>query len=570
MFGCINKKSKLPHVLYKSLAMNKLSPVKVFFLLLFFVMCSGLVLTAQNLARPKLVVGIVVDQMRWDYLYRYYDNYKPSGGFKRIMGEGFTCDNTMIPYTPTITAVGHTCVYTGSVPAITGITGNDWYDNLLDKDFYCTEDDSVTSLGATAAAGQMSPKNMLVTSICDELRLATNFNSKVIGIAIKDRGAILPAGHSANAAYWYEPASGNFISSTYYMQELPAWVQAFNKKRMTDTLYQKDWDLYLPKEAYTKTGMPDDVPFEYKPFGADQRAFPYKLKQFTGKDWGKINVTPYGNTLTVAMAQAAIEGENLGKNSNTDFLTVSFSSTDYIGHSFGPDSWEQMDDFARLDALLGDFLNYLDVKVGKGEYTVFLTADHGAAHVPLFSKAKKLPGGSFNDAAIFNEMNGKLDTLFGKKDIIAGIYNYQVVLNLPLIDSTKLPENDIVKWVMGYLEKKDAISRVIDLRNLSSTTLNSRQKEMISNGYYPQRCGEIQFILKPGYVEGIGVGTSHGLWNPYDAHIPLLWYGWGIKHGVLNRETYMTDIAPTVAALLHIQMPSGSIGKVIEEVINKN
>lgn len=292
---------------------NKLSVARTFTLLFFS--CFTLVskVESQTLARPKLVVGIVVDQMRWDYIYRFYDIYKPNGGFKRILGEGFTCDNTMIPYTPTITAVGHTCIYTGSVPAITGITGNDWYDNRLDESFYCTQDDSVQTVGSASAAGKMSPKNLLTTTVGDELRLSTGFNSKVIGIAIKDRGAILPAGHSANAAYWYDPASGNFVSSTYYMQDLPGWVKSFNSRRLVDTLYQSDWDYFLPKEAYAKTGIPDDVPFEYKPFGADQRSMPYKLKQYTGKDFSKISFTPFGNTLTLQMAEAAISGENLGK-----------------------------------------------------------------------------------------------------------------------------------------------------------------------------------------------------------------------------------------------------------------
>src|SRR3954464_9099697 len=201
-----------------------------------------------NLSRPKLVVGIVIDQMRWDYLYRYYNIYKTDGGFKRFLSAGFTCENTLIPYTPTVTAAGHTCIYTGSVPAIDGIVGNEWYDKELKKEIYCANDDSVQTVGSkTVDAGQMSPKNMLVTTITDELRLGTNFKSKVIGVAIKDRGAILPAGHSANAAYWYDSQTGNFITSTYYMNELPAWVQNFNKRKIVDTLYKLNWDLSLSK-----------------------------------------------------------------------------------------------------------------------------------------------------------------------------------------------------------------------------------------------------------------------------------------------------------------------------------
>ena len=523
--------------------------------------------TTSSLARPKLVVGIVIDQMRWDYLYRYNNIFKADGGFKRFLNNGFTCENTFIPYTPTVTAVGHTSIYTGSVPAIDGITGNNWWDNNENKAHYCTDDDTAKTIGSTTDAGKMSPKNMIVTTVGDELRLATNFKSKVIGVAIKDRGAILPAGHAANAAYWYDYKTGDFITSSYYMNQLPAWVQNFNSRKIVDSLYKLNWNISLAKEVYPNYATEDKAPYENKPLGADQLSFPYDLSKFVGKDYGKIASTPYGNTLTLAMAEAAVTAENLGKNNTTDFLTVSFSSPDYIGHSFGPNSWEQLDDYARLDIELGKLFSFLDASVGKGQYTVFLTADHGVAHIPKFSAANKLPGGSFDDAAIIDSMNTKLNAAFGKDNIVNGIYNYQVVLNNPKIDSAKLDKEAITNWIISYLEKQEPIARVFQLSKLMETTLNSKEKDMMVNGYYPSRCGDIQIVLKPGYVEGNGNGTSHGLWNPYDSHIPLLWYGWGIKHGATNRETYMTDIAATVSALLHIQMPSGCVGHVIEEVM---
>ncbi len=544
------------------------------FALSFFILCSVVgqkptVVTQKTdgVSRPKLVVGIVVDQMRWDYLYRYNNLYKPNGGFKRFLNEGFTCENTFIPYTPTITAAGHTCVYTGSVPSIHGIVGNDWRDKLTNKTVYCTEDKTAKTVGSNTAAGEMSPRNMLTTTIGDELRLATNFQSKVIGIAIKDRGAILPAGHAANAAYWYDSKTGDFISSSYYMDELPVWVKNFNDRKLVDSLYGLNWNLALPKETYLKYSTEDIKPYENKPFGNDQPGFPYTLENFKGKDYGKISSTPYGNTLTAAMAEATVLAENLGKTSATDFLAVSFSSPDYIGHAFGPNSWEQMDDFVRLDETLGNFFSFLDANVGKGEYTVFLTADHGAAHSPGFSEEHLLPGGAFPTGNLIKEMNAQLNVKFGKDNIITGMGNYQVHLNNPLIDSADLDREGITRWIINYLQKQDAISRVFDLNNLMLTPLNSKVKEMVVNGYYPTRGGDIQMILKPGYVGGSGMGTSHGLWNPYDSHIPLLWYGWGIKQGKTNRETYMTDISATLAALLRIQMPSGCVGDVIGEVI---
>ncbi len=546
--------------------MNKLLrsfPV-IFIAITFFVQTAP----AQTIARPKLVVGIVIDQMRWDYLYRYADLYKPDGGFKRLLNNGFTCENTFVPYTPTVTAVGHTCIYTGSVPAIHGITGNNWYDNIEHKTVYCTDDSSVQTVGSTTTtAGKMSPRRMLTTTVGDELKLSTNFKSKVIGIAIKDRGAILPAGHAATAAYWYDYQTGNFITSTYYTNALPQWVQDFNKRKIVDSLYQLNWQLALRKDVYLNYSRADDEPYEKKPFGNDQTAFPYTLSKYAGKDYSIIASTPQGNTLTVAMAEAAVSAEHLGKNTVTDFLAVSFSSPDYIGHAFGPNSFEMMDDYVRLDMELGKFFSFLDSTVGKGQYTVFLTADHGVAHIPNFSIANNLPGGSFDDLKITGEMNAGLKTNFGKDNIVIGILNCQVVFNNDLITANNLDKESITKWVVTYLQKQESVAQVFKISDLMMFPLNERQKEMFVNGYYPSRSGEIQIIVKPGYVEGNGTGTSHGLWNPYDSHIPLLWYGWGIKYGSTNREIYMTDIAATVSALLHIQMPSGCIGKVIEEVM---
>ncbi len=520
-----------------------------------------------GISRPKLVVGIVIDQMRPDYLYRFYNLFKQDGGFKRLMNEGFTCENTFVPYTPTVTAAGHTCVYTGSVPAIHGMVGNEWYDRLLNKTVYCTDDDSASSVGSTDDAGKMSPRNMFTTTVGDELKLATNFKSKVIGIAIKDRGAILPAGHAADAAFWYDPKNGNFISSSYYMQSLPKWAQDFNKKKLADSLYKLNWNTILPAATYLQYSAPDDEPYENKPFGTGKAAFPYDLSKYIGTDYSKIASTPYGNTLTAAIAEAAVAGEGLGKGSTTDFLAVSFSSPDYIGHAFGPDSWEQLDDYVRLDKVLGDFFNFLDAQVGKGNYTLFLTADHAVAHVPNFSVAHKLPGGAYPGSGIVSKLKAILKTKYGIEGLIQAEENSQLYLSQRLIDSAGIDRQQLNRVIINFLLQQDGIVNAFALSDLMTIPLNSKQRDMFANGYLPMRSGDIQLVLKPGYVSGSGNGTSHGLWNPYDAHIPLLWYGWGVVKGKSRREVYMTDIAATVSALLHIQMPSGCVGKVIDEAL---
>ncbi|MGB3005203.1 MAG: alkaline phosphatase PafA [Chitinophagaceae bacterium] len=538
--------------------------MKKFILAIMAVISTFAIYSQQTFSRPKLVVGLVVDQMRWDYLYRYYDRYTENGGIKRMLNQGFNCENTMIPYAPTITACGHSSIYTGTVPAINGITGNFWWDREQMKSVYCTEDKTVNTVGSNSALGKQSPRNMLVTTICDELRLATNFKSKVIGVAIKDRGGILPAGHSANGAYWYDNTNGNWITSTYYMNELPKWVIDFNNQKKVDQYYQQGWNLLYPENSYTQSTA-DEKSYEAKPFG---KKFPYDMKSYIGKDYGKISSSPMGNSLTADFARAAISGEQLGADNNTDFLAVSFSSPDYIGHSFGPNSVEEEDNFLRFDKEIGSFLDFLDSKVGKNQYVVFLSADHGVAHIPEFMQENKLPGGRVMMTDVTKQLNKSLTDVFKINNIIVSDENYQIHLNHPALDSAKAGKKEIIDWIVDYLSAEPGIASVFPLEDLNRIPLPETIRTMLNNGYYKKRNGDIQVILKPGYIDAwSNNGTTHGLWNPYDSHIPLLFYGWGIKQGKTNRETYMTDIAPTIAALLRIQMPSGSTGKVIQEVL---
>ncbi len=522
--------------------------------------------TAQNIQRPKLVIGIVVDQMRWDFLYRYYERYAENGGFKKFLNQGFSCENAFIPYAPTVTACGHASIYTGSVPAINGMTGNVWWDNQLNRNVYCTEDSSVKTVGSNTSLGLQSPRNLLTTTICDELRLATNFKSKVVGIAIKDRGSILPAGHSANAAYWYDSKTGDWITSSYYMTDLPSWLKNFNAQKLVDKYYKEGWSTLYPLNSYTQSTA-DEKSYELRALGSDAKGFPYNLSRFAG-NYGIIASTPFGNKLTTELAKAAVINEELGADGVTDFLTVSFSSPDYVGHSFGPNSVETEDIYLRLDKELGEFFNFLDGKVGKGQYLIFLSADHGVAHVPAFSKEHNIPAGNIDMQKLFTDLNASLKAKFGKGELVVDVVNYQVFLNLPLIESSSLKINEIQEWIIDYLTKQKGIVRAFKTSDIPSTTLNARVKEMLANGYYPNRSGQIQMIIQPQWIEGfMNGGTTHGVSNTYDAHIPLLWYGWNIKAGKTNREVYMSDIAATLAALLHIQMPSGSIGNVIHEVI---
>lgn len=518
--------------------------------------------------RPKLVVGLVVDQMRWDYLYRYYDRYT-QGGFKRLVNEGFSAENTFIPYTPTYTACGHSSIYTGSVPAINGIVGNNWYDPVLKRSVYCTEDTSVATVGSNTKAGIMSPKNMLGSTITDELRLATNFQGKVIGLSLKDRGSILPAGHSATGAYWYDGETGDWITSTYYMKELPSWVSGYNKLKMTDQFYQKDWNTLYPINTYTLSTA-DNKPYEGKIKGAQAPVFPHELKSFTGKDYDLIRSTPHGNTMTLDLAKIAIKAEELGKDNITDFLAVSCSSTDYVGHQYGPNSIEAEDTYLRLDRDLETFFKYLDETVGKGEYLLFISADHGAAHAPGFMAENRIPAGTISNKTVVSGLNAYLETQFKVKNIVLTAMNNQIIYNHQNGEFKKLDFTTVKASTITYLRSLEGFADAVDLARLSESTLPALQKEMITNGYNAQRSGDVYFILKPHWFDGGSTGTTHGSWGPYDSHIPLVFMGWNVKPGKTNQTYHMTDIAATLAAMLHIQMPSGSVGRAITELTHQH
>ncbi|WP_316830223.1 alkaline phosphatase PafA [Pedobacter aquatilis] len=516
-----------------------------------------------EVARPKLVVGLVVDQMRWDYLYRYYNRYS-SGGFKRLINEGFSVENTLIPYTPTYTAVGHTTIYTGSVPAVHGIIGNDWYNSETKKNVYCTEDSTVVTVGSTPSSeGNMSPKNLLATTITDELRLATNFRGKVIGISLKDRGSILPAGHAANAAYWYQGSTGNWITSSYYMKEVPTWIADYNKLKLANKFYAKNWETLYPINTYVNSTS-DEKAYEGK-----TSTFPHQLTQNIDKNFDAIRSTPYGNTITLDLAKLAILSEDLGQDNITDFLAVSCSATDYVGHGYGPNSIEAEDTYLRLDKDFEEFFNYLDKKVGKGNYTLFLSADHGVAHVPGFMQENKLPAGTVSDRDIVFKLNSFLNEKFKVNNVVLKSMNNQIIFDHDKTDNGTVSFDVIKAASIEFLKRLDGFANVVDISRISMATLPEVQKKMVTNGYNARRSGDLYYILDPNWFNGGSTGTTHGNWNPYDAHIPLVFMGWGIKPGASNKTHYMTDIAPTIAALLHIQMPSGCVGEPITEITNK-
>lgn len=516
---------------------------------------------------PKLVVGIVVDQMRYDYLTRFWDHYG-QGGFKRMVNEGFNCKNHHFNYAPTSTGPGHTSVYTGASPSSHGVIGNNWYDKVADEVVYCAGDDSYKSVGTESDAGQMSPHRMLTTTITDELRLHTQMRGKTIAIALKDRGAVLPGGHTANGAYWFEgKTDGLWITSSYYMNELPKWVNDFNAAKSVNK-YKKPWNTLKPINTYSESLM-DNNAYEGLFKGETAPTFPHdlnKLWQENGQ-YELLKATPYGNNITTDFALAAVEGENLGTDMITDFLAISYSSTDYVGHMFGVDSKEVQDTYLQLDKDLERLFSSLDKKVGMGEYTVFLSADHGAVPVPSYLRDKKLPAAYFDGKVMQEKLDEFVKFTYGTTDLIKNISNYQIFLDHDVIKNLDMDVKEVQENLATEILTYKDIDRVYTGNQMWQHNYTEGIPYILQNGYNQKRSGDVLIVLRPDVMSYSITGSSHGSPQIYDTHTPLLFFGKGIKRGSTVNRTEIPDIAPTIAALLGISFPSGTTGKPIPEVL---
>jgi predicted AlkP superfamily pyrophosphatase or phosphodiesterase len=532
-------------------------------IILFFAFLFLFNLQAQE--RPKLVIGIVVDQMKTEYLYRFSDDFSPNG-FKRLLNSGYTFQNMHFNFMPTYTGPGHASIYTGTTPDTHGIVGNEWFSRTLGKEMYCTDDASVRTIGqGTKQEGEMSPKNLLTTTITDELRMGTNFKGKVIGVSLKDRGAILPAGHFANWAFWYSK-TGAFISSSFYGEQLPDWVQKFNDEKHYMPYIKKGWDLYKPNATYNES-LEDDNPYEGKLYNSKAPVFPYDLNDMYAKnDAGVIRSTPFGNNLLAEFAMKAIEKEELGKDDITDFLTVSFSSTDYVGHILGPRSMELQDTYLRLDQTIADFLIYLDETVGKDNYLLFLTADHAGAENVNYLKDRKYNVNSISPATIRVNLKDFSMKTFGV-DLVLNYSSFNLFFNKDIIRRKELNLVNVKRAFKDYLMTKDYVKRVYTEEDILSSTGNDYFLNFIAKGYDVTQNGDLVILDKPGYIEYQGTGTSHGTAYSYDTHVPAIFYGWHIKKGESFDKKEITQIAPTIAQKIKVAFPNGTEAKVLVEVL---
>ncbi len=554
--------------------------MKHLFLVLCAVLVSG-VISAQtgdskntNDQQPlhtssKLVVGIVVDQMRYDYLTRFWNRFGDEG-FKKMIDGGFNFKNNHFNYIPTYTGPGHASVFTGAAPQTHGIIGNNWYDKFNEESVYCAGDPEADPVGTASAAGKMSPHRMLTTSIADENRLHTQMKGKTIGVGMKDRGAVLPAGHTANGAYWFHGEDeGKWITSSYYASQLPQWVQEFNNSGQTES-YFRTWEPLYDIETYVESGD-DENQFEGGFRGKETATFPYDLDELkeANKGYDIIKNTPFGNSLTTDFAIAAIEGEELGQDDVTDFLTLSYSSTDYIGHNFGVNAKEIQDTYLRLDNDLARLLTALDEKVGEGNYTLFLTSDHGGVHVPSYLQSVKIPSGYFDHQNFVRSLEEFVDEKFGLDDLILNVSNNQIFFNQDTLLVEDLNPQDLERAVAQFCLQFERINMVYTRSQLEGATFSGGIAELLDNGYHQKRSGDVLLVLEPSVIVYSRTGSTHGSGQNYDTHAPLIFYGNGIKKGSSTERTEITDIAPTLSVLLGIPFPNGSTGKPLGVVMEE-
>ncbi len=511
--------------------------------------------------QPKLVVGIVVDQMRYDYLTRFWDRFGEDG-FKKLINEGYNFKNNHFNYVPTYTGPGHASVYTGTSPMNHGIIGNGWYDKFIHESVYCAGDDSVEPVGTEDDAGKMSPHRMKTTTVSDENRLHTQMRGKTIGVSIKDRGSILPAGHTANAAYWFHgDDEGKWITSSFYMEELPQWVKDFNDSEKVEA-YLKPWTTLYDIETYKESGS-DKNNFEGGFRGKEEATFPYDLEELSEENGGFdiIENSAYGNDITLEFALAAIEAEELGQDVDTDFLTLSFSSTDKIGHNFGVNSKEIQDAYLRLDKNIAQLLKELNEKVGEGNYTIFLTADHGGVDVPAYLESVNIPAGYFESDEFRDDLEEFVSEEFDEDELIESVYNSQIFFNYEVMEEAGISSSELQSKLAHYILQLDQIDKVYTRDQLSSGSFVSGAGAAIQNGFNQKRSGDLVYVLDPATIVYSETGSTHGSGLMYDTHAPLIFYGNGVKKGSTTQRTEIVDIAPTVSALLGISFPNGTTGK---------
>jgi len=546
--------------------------MKQLLLLSYIIISLVLTTTAQNNKsippeKPKLIISIVIEQMRYDYISRFWEKFEKNG-FKRLISEGSFCKNTNLNYIFSQSSSGHASIFTGSTPSQHGIISNSWYLANKKKKIYCTDDEKYKTVGSESNTGKMSPKQLTTTTFGDELKLYNNNKSKIIGVSMKDYAAILPAGHTANTAYWYDNQTGNWITSSYYISSLPEWVIDFNKKKLPDFYLDRQWTPLLSITEYTES-LPDSNIFET---GINNKtAFPYNLNELSqikknARNYNLLKSTPFGNTITNDFAIAAIIGEQLGADKYTDVLTISYTSTGNIGDAFGTRSVEIEDTYLRLDKEIAHLIDYVNDNFGKENVLIFLTADNGTIDNPKYLAGYAAPAGFFNHVYAVALLKSYLNALYGEGDWISEYIDQQLYLNQKLIEDSKLSLSEVQNKAAQFLLQFSGVANTITATTLQNTNFTEGIFDKMQNSYNQKRSGDVLINLEPGWIQETYLSTAHNSAYSYDSHIPLIWYGWKIGRKTINRKISITDIAPTISWLLNIPFTSNIDGDPIIEL----
>ncbi len=543
--------------------------MKKLFILSVYIFAISFNSIAQNETpseKPRLIVSIFVEGMRYDYLYKYWDRFS-KGGFKRLVDEGMFYKNAEYEYLYTKSSAGYATFVTGSNPSQHGIVNDSWYKRLSNKKEYCTYDRNVKVLGSDSEKDKNSPKSLLSSTFSDELRLSNFKQSKVISISPKDYAAVLPAGHLGNAAYWFDKKTGNWISSDYYFPQLPQWVNRFNNKKFPDIYLNKEWDTFLPHEKYDKC-LGDDNSFEIGYIGG-YNTFPYSLPilKTSAGNYNILNYTPFGNTYTKDFAVSAIVNENLGKDEYCDYLNISFTASSNITKKFSIRSVEIADTYIRLDRDLQHFINFINDFVGIENTIIILTSDRGSTDSPKLLKSVNMPGGYFKDKNAETLLKSFVRAVYNKDNFIEYFDGSNMYLNRNRIEDAKYDLNEIQQKIASFIVDFTGVANSVTSSDLEGRNYTSGMLMRAQNSYHKKRSGDISVILEPGYIPGSDKDYGSGYRNY--THVPLIFFGWKIKQGESYEAVSITDVAPTLARFLQIAYPNASTGKVLEELVKK-
>jgi hypothetical protein len=520
--------------------------------------------------KPRLVIGIVVEQLKYDQLERFRDRFGEDG-IKKLINEGTYFKNASFEYMLTQSAPGHATIATGAEPSLHGITSDNWYLPLKNELIYCTRDLTVNPVGGSFESGLNSPVNLQASTFSDELEMATNKKSKVFGIGIKDNSAILSTGHSADGVYWFDNFSGTWMTSTYYTKSLPPWVADFNAAGYPESYLAGSWSMLRPPADYADC-LPDSNSFEV---GFDSRNnFPYDLKKIRAKSAGSaktsyslLRETPFANSLTTNFAIRLIDKEKLGRDDVVDYLSICYSSTDNIGHRFGPSSVEMGDAILRLDKDIKDLLKYVTDSIGKKNVLIYFTAAHGVSEIPSVLEKNRIPAGYFKQNQALQLLRSYLNAVYGEGNWVKGYSERQIFLNRTLIEDARLSLDDVQKKVARFLVQFTGVGAAYPYSAFEANDFGNGNLKKIINNFNPQRSGDVIITLNPGWVDmDEDYVTNHNSPYEYDTHVPLIWYGWTVNRATVTRKVNMTDIAATLSSLCKVPSPNACTGEPMFEL----